>query len=200
MKRTGFFCFLGIVVLLIVFHHAFLTRLASLSIHAYSVSKWGSPLRYDALSINGSRLTISRPQFENDAMFQAEQVVLDFAWDWRTRILHIDVDIAQPQWVFKDPLSQLWESWEGVLAQEDNWMRTHPRLNLTAGQLTWSKGIPSEWQQVRFDLVADSREGAVIQLNFDPQNDDSNHLELRTASSAKGMEVNCSFQRACCSI
>ena len=198
MKRIGLFCFLGIAVCLMIFHQALLTRLASFSLHAYSVSKWGSPLHYDTLSLNGSQLIVTRPHFENELSFHAEQAVLDFKFDWRKRALRINIAIAAPHWVFQKPLALEWEDWEGVLAQEESWFKTDPRLHLSSAELTWKEEDTHELHHVHFDLEADSQTGALIKLYFDPQKGDSNHLELRTASTLKSMELNCSFVQADC--
>lgn len=198
MKRIGLFCFLGIAVCLMIFHQPLLTRIASFSLRTYSMSKWGSPLHYDALSLKGSQLIVTRPHFENELNFQAEQAVFDFAFDWRKRALRINIEIAEPHWVLQKPPTLEWKDWEGVLAQEESWFKTDPRLHLSSAELTWRDEDSHELHHMHFDLEADSQTGALIKLSFDPQKEDSNHLELRTASTTKSMELNCSFVKADC--
>lgn len=198
MKRIGLLCFLGVTAVLLLFHQAFLARVATLSLHAYSLSKWGQSLEYDALLFDGTQLTITRPRLENHLGFQAEKAVVDFAFDWGHRTLNLSVAIAKPRWVFQQSMPILEQGWEELLPQEESWIKVHQSVHLSEGHLTWHLEDPSDRHEMRFDLTADSSKGALISLSFDSQNDSSNQLELRTISSVQGMEVNCKGQTVSC--
>ena len=165
MKRIGFFCFLGLAALLMIFHQAFLSRLASLVTPLYSISKWGQSLHYDTLSFSDGHLVVSNPHFEHGLTLQAEQADLDFTIDWKRRVLHVSIDLLKPKWDLKQPIAVDSGTWEGMLTQQDGWFKTHFQLHVSNGRLT----MPSQIQPALFNIDVDSYEGALIKLHFNPK-------------------------------
>ena len=198
MRRIIFSCFLGITILLALFYRPILTQLASLSLQAYSFSQWGHVLQYETLSLNGTRLTVTRPHFDHAFTFQAEQAVLDFNFDWKHRMLHINIDVFEPQLTFHRPFSFDQGGFEKTGLPEERWFKIRSHLHLVAGHLTWSPIDASERHHIRFDLDADGQQGALIKIFFDPQNDSSNLVALKAESSPNGMELQCKCQEADC--
>ena len=198
MKKMGLFCFLCSLFLAIVFYQSFLTLLANGSIHAYSVSKWGKPLEYDKLYVTGNRLVILQPHFKNGPSFSAEQMIVDFHFDWWKRHLYIDIDIQQPHWHLQPTFSSQPENWDKFLGKEEKWIKVYPSFRVKTGLLTWAIVDSSRYDQLYFDLEANSEEGGFIKLYFDPQDLNSDCLVLQASSAVEGMEVNCSCQKVSC--
>lgn len=198
MKRIGFFCFLSSLILVIIFHQPILTFFAKWSVKAYSISKWGKPLEYERLQLEGNKLVISNPQFENGASFAAKQIILDFQFNWWKRHLYIDVEIERPQWHLQEPLSSQSSSWNKLLSQDKKWFKTHSSFHIKNGLLAWTFD-GSLKQQLHFDLDTNSQEGGWIKLFFDSQTPTPDCLVVEALSSPKAMEVNCTCERVNCS-
>jgi hypothetical protein len=198
MKRIAFFCFLSSLIFAIIFHQTILNSLTTWSLQTYAVSKWGKTLEYEKLYRDGTRIVILQPRFKNEASFAAEQLVLDFNFNWWKRRLHINIDIEQPHWHLQTPFSLQWENWKKLLNREETWIKTDPSFRIKTGLLTWAADDSLQHQQLHFDLEANSQEGGFIKLYFEDEESVANCLTLQVLSSGRGMQVNCSCQNISC--
>jgi hypothetical protein len=199
MKKIVLFCFLSCLILVLVFHQASLSFLANWSVHLYSVSKWGKPLEYENLQINGNRLVILQPRLKkNGSSFSAERISADIHVDFWNRHVHLDIDIQQPHWHLQPSLPTPSKSWEKLLGKEGKWIKTSPSFRIQRGLLTWAIDDSSRAQQLSFDLEGNSRKGGFIKFYFNPQDLSSDCFALQVLSSDERMEVNCNCQEVSC--
>ena len=66
------------ILCILIFHSSFLIFLATWSLQAYSVSTWGKPLQYENIYLDGTRLVLDQPRFEDGSSFMADRVALQF--------------------------------------------------------------------------------------------------------------------------
>lgn len=197
MKRIGILCFLISLILVVVFHQAIFTFFANWSLQAYSVSKWGRPLKYEKIYLAGDQLVIVHPQLENEVSFAAEQIRLNVHFNLWKRDLYLDIAVEQPHWHMQNPPSSQWQNWQKLFSQEKKWFKTHSNLHINNGSLTW--GFADTIQQLHFDLNTNSQEGGFVKLYFNPQDLSTDCLTLQALSIAQKMEVNCTCQQVSCS-
>ncbi len=197
MKRIRWIIVGSLFFCMLIFHHAFLTFLASWALQVFSVSHWGGSLQYENLSLIGTRLVIIQPRFEHASSFKAERIALNFNVHLWKRQLDVEIEIEQPHWHFQMPMTSQWEKWAKLLSQEENWIKIHPHLHIKKGLVTWSfEEEPSH--QLHFDLAINNQEGGSIQLYFDSEESMTPSLVLQTFQVAHGVEINCTCEKISC--
>lgn len=199
MKRICWTILGGLIFCAVIFHHAFLTFLATWSLQVYSVSKWGKPLQYENLFLTGNQIVIIQPRFEHESFFKAERMALDFQINIWKRQLHIEIEIDQPHWHFQTPITSQWEKWSKFLNQEKEWLKTYPHFHVKKGLLTWVVEDLSQRHQLKFDLEINNQEGGYLKFDFSsPESSKENFLVLQTLKANHGVEVECSCEKIDC--
>lgn len=180
----------------IIFHHVILTHLADLSLQAYSIAKWGKPLKYDDVFLKEHQLVIVHPRFEDESLFIADRIVLNHRIDFWKRQLDFEIEVDKPYCHFQSAIASQWEKWEKFLRQEDRWITIHPHLQVNRGTLCWSEDNSSH--HIQFDFEANPQEGGYVKLYFDSPQSRNQSLVLQTLKASHGVEVSCRCERVHC--
>jgi hypothetical protein len=198
MKRIGLLCFVSILFLTAIFHQAVFSWIAQWSLHAYTVSKWGLPLRYEALYLENQHLVLIHPHFDDPLLFTAEKMTLTFHPNWHTRELQVEIGLDQPHWHLRTPLPSKEKKWKTWWGREGKWLKVQPHFSVEKGLLSWTQNDQSS-HQLCFDLQANQQEGGVVQLHFNPDHLETNCLTLHALNTFDDMKVACDFQQVDCS-
>lgn len=199
IKRIFWVMAVCLVFCVLIFYQTFLTFLATWSVQAYTVSKWGKPLQYENISLIGNQLVIVQPRLENESFFTAERLLLNFHFNFWKRQIHIDVDIEEPHWHFQTPVVSQWEKLAKLLNRKEKWIKIHPHFHVKQGMLSWGFEDLSHSQQLNFDLEINNQEGGYVKLYFDPSEPTSNFVALQSLKSAHHrVELNCNCEKANC--
>lgn len=190
----------GFILALFIFHQAILTQFAVWSIHAYSVAKWGTPLKYKEIQLQWNQLVIVKPRFKHDSSFSAEKINLNWRIQLSKRQLYLDIEMEHPHWHFEGPISSRWDKWQKLFVQEENWFKMDPHFSFQEGIVSWNFDDVSH--SLKFDLGLNKQEGGYLKLYFEPsEKNEQQFFTFQLLKNAQGVEVDCHCESVgCCSL
>lgn len=194
-----FWGFTGSIILCaLIFYQALLTFLATWSLQAYSISKWGAPLQYESISFDGNQLTLIKPLLERDFSFNANQLHIYINPIFWKRQLHVKIDIEQPHWHLSSNEPTQWEEWKKLHTQNETWIKIIPDVCIHEGWLTWKNQQSKNENQFQFDLTMNSHTGGNAKFYFDSSDASTNFLLLQAKKNDQGIKVECHFENLHC--
>lgn len=194
MKRIFYCCLLSSVLVLTFFHQAFLTQFITCLLQTYSIFTWGQPLQYETLFLKNNQLIINHPRIEKRGSFEAEQMSLSIDFDWSKWLFTIGIDIDQPHWHFKTPVSSILRGYERWLIRDNTWFRINSELRMTNGILTWVSDDQLH-HHLQFHIRTNSQKGGEIKLYFQRDPSESNSLSFQIINNSQQTKIACHCEK-----